>query len=145
MKRRNLDKEVRYTREEFKDKLGEHLSAAFIEFCWISFVSRRNLAKANVIDYAKLRIRSALETRFALTYIHSIKGFRDRRQVYDELVQYMINERCSFLEGIAKNSVVNEFKLSKLNLSMRKSDLKAFWKLIEFELKLAAKSWNCQF
>lgn len=113
-----------YNRNTFKDKVEEHLSGAYLEFY------KATLAKKNGhtewTQHWMSEVRGLLDHNLVAALGHNIKGFKDRKLAFVEVVRDLQQRDASF-RRIAGNAVKKDFKVHDMPIPLDDADTATFW------------------
>jgi hypothetical protein len=117
-----------YAREDFKNKVEEHLSGALLEF-YKARLAQKN-GQFRWVDHWLGEVRRLLELSLVAALIHPIRGFRDRRKAFEEATFEMKAVDAGFRRA-AENTVKRDYKITKLKRRVDDEDQAAFWEMVE--------------
>jgi PAS domain-containing protein len=117
-----------YRREDFKDKVEEHLGGALLEF-YKARLARKNGETKWVVHW-NTEVRNLVERSFVAALLHRIRGFSDRRRALNEVIASMREDDASYRRAAA-NIVKRDFGLTKLKVGLTDADTDGFWALVD--------------
>jgi hypothetical protein len=115
-------RKMAYSRETFKDRVEEKVGGALLEFY------KAECAAANGFTQWVEHWRNEatrLLGELQIVVLHEIRGFRDRRKAFNEVLNYLTKKDASY-RRIAENAVTKDFKVKKLRQRMPPAALEAF-------------------
>lgn len=117
-----------YDRRTYKDKVESPLVGAIIEF-YKARLAKKN-GQSRWVKHWMTEVRQHIETKLVIEILHSIRGFKDRRKAYAEVVSEVRASDQTF-RTFAENTIVKDYKLPKLGVRLGDDDTAAFWALVE--------------
>jgi hypothetical protein len=119
---------IAYPREDFKNKVEEHLSGALLEF-YKARLAQKN-GQIRWVEHWMGEVRRLLELSLVAALLHPIRGFRDRRKALDEAIEEM-RAIDSGYRRTAENVVKRDYGIAKLRRRLEDEDTLAFWEMVE--------------
>jgi hypothetical protein len=119
---------IAYAREDFKNKVEEHLSGALLEF-YKARLAQKN-AQIRWVEHGMGEVRRLLELSLVAALLHPIRGFRDRRKALDEAIEEL-KAIDSGYRRTAENVIKRDYRVTKLRKRLDDEDAVAFWELVE--------------
>jgi hypothetical protein len=113
-----------YSRENFKNKVEEHLTGALLEFCKAR-AARKN-GQTRWVQHWETEVRTLLEHSLSAALLHGIRGFKDRRRAVNEVIASMRANEASFRRA-ATSIVRKDYGLKKLENELTSADIEEFW------------------
>lgn len=103
-------KKMAFPREVFKDRVEEKIGGALLEHY------KAECAEANGqtrwVEHWRTEVQQLLG-QLQVVLLHEIRGFKDRRKAFDQVMEYVRSKDGSY-RRIAEHAVVRNFKLKKL-------------------------------
>jgi hypothetical protein len=115
-----------HTRERFKSRVEEKIAGALYEF-YKAECAVGNGQTRWVEHWRHESERLLGELQIAL--LHAIRGFKDKRKAFNEVVEYITSKDRSF-RRLTENTVRKDFKLKKLKFGVPEESTKRFWALV---------------
>jgi hypothetical protein len=117
-----------YPREDFKNKVEEHLGGALLEF-YKARLARRNGDTKWVIHW-NTEVRSLVERSFVAALLRRIRGFSDRRRALNEVIASFKEDDPSYRRA-ATSIAKRDFGGTKFEVALSDADIDAFWALVD--------------
>jgi hypothetical protein len=130
-----------YAREDFKNKVEEHLSGALLEF-YKARLAQKN-GQIRWVDHWLSEVRRLLELSLVAALLHPIRGFRDRRKALDEAIGEIKAVDAGY-RRTAENVIKRDYAVVKLKRRLDDDDATAFWEMVETATApaLAGSGWE---
>jgi len=127
MKLSALRRALAYSRQDYLNKISGHFSAGALHFFYI-VLSRRLERSGPTVDYWEKELRTHIEGGLVSDLVHEIRGFKDRRKVYDKARA----EAQNGMDRIGRVAVAKMKKVWKLVCEPpTEDDMKAFWEYVD--------------
>lgn len=123
-----------YRREEFKNKVEEHVSGALLEF-YKAALAKKNIGLDPWIDHWLKEVHQLLDRNLVTALKHEIKGFKDRKKALDEVVGRLQAKDLSYRKS-ADLIIKKDFKLVDLSKKLDNKDTEEFWKRVEYAIEV---------
>lgn len=123
-----------YRREDFKNKVEEHLGGALLEF-YKARLARKN-GESKWVDHWNTEVRNLVERSFVAALLHRIRGFSDRRRALAEVIASMKEDDASY-RRVATNIVTRDFALTNVKKPLEDADTTAFWVMVDAAVETA--------
>ncbi len=120
--------EMAYNRETFKDRIEEKLRGAIHEYFKAETADANGLTKW--VNHWRSEAARLLDELERLVLRHKIRGFRDRRRAFQEVVADVREDEDYYREG-ARRIVCRDFKLPKLAREMPDAASQSFFQAVE--------------
>lgn len=121
-------KAMTYQREEYKNKIQSHLTGAIIAFYKVRLAKKNG--QTRWVAHWMTEVKSLIEHQLVYEILHAIRGFRDRRQAYEQAVkEFQAND--SSYRRYAATIVKKDFKLVTLKHALDDTDTAAFWEYVQ--------------
>lgn len=117
-----------YRREDFKNKVEEHLGGALLEF-YKARLAQKN-GETKWVTHWNTEVRNLVERSFVAALLHRIRGFSDRRRALNEVIASMKEDDASYRRA-GTSIVKQDFGLTKLKKPLDDTDTEAFWTMVE--------------
>jgi hypothetical protein len=117
-----------YRREDFKNKVEEHIGGALLEFYKARLASKNGESKW--VTHWNTEVRNLVERSFVAALLHRIRGFSDRRRALNEVFASMREDDASYRRA-ATSIVKRDFGVTKLKKPLDDTDTDAFWAMVE--------------
>jgi|SRR5580700_8565806 hypothetical protein len=117
-----------YAREDFKNKVEEHLSGALLEF-YKARLAQKN-GQIRWVDHWMGEVARLLELSLVAALLHPVRGFRDRRKALDEAIVELKAIDAGY-RRTAENVIKRDYKIAKLRRHLDDEDTTAFWETVE--------------
>jgi len=117
-----------YRREDFKNKVEEHLGGALLEH-YKARLARKNGQTKWVVHW-NTEVRNLVERAFVAALLHRVRGFTDRRRALNEVIASLKEDDASYRRA-ATSIVKRDFGLTKVKAPLADDDTDAFWTLVE--------------
>jgi hypothetical protein len=116
-----------YSRQTFKNRVEEKIGGALLDFY------KAECAEANGQTRWVEHWRSEagrLLGELQVVLLHEIRGFKDRRRAFNEVIQYVRSKDASY-RRIAEAAVKRDFKLKKLKAGVPDDSWETFETAVE--------------
>jgi len=113
-----------YTRRDFVNKVQEYVGRAYIEF-YAQRLATKN-GQTEWVQHWQTEVRNLLERNLVAALIHPIKGFSDRRKVFDASMAELRARDASY-RVVATNTIKRDYGLAKLKVHLDDEDEADFW------------------
>jgi hypothetical protein len=117
-----------YDRNEFRNKLEEHIGGAYLEFYKARLASKNGQTKW--VKHWLTEVRQLLDRNLVAAMLHEIRGFKDRRKVYEQVCTAMKAKDAGYRLA-AENTVLRDYGLRKVRMLLDDQDTTNFWALVE--------------
>jgi hypothetical protein len=117
-----------YRREDFKNKVEEHLGGALLEFYKARLASKNG--ETTWVAHWNTEVRNLVERSFVAALLHRIRGFSDRRRALAEVIASMREDDPSYRRA-ATSIVKRDFGLAKLKKALDDADTEAYWGMVD--------------
>jgi len=116
-----------YNRQTFKDRIEEHIGGAILEF-YKATLAKKN-GETRWVQHWMTEVHTLLDHNLVLVITHEIRGFKDVRKAYNEVVTAIAAKDESY-RGIAERQIKRDFKRSELEVPLDDADTAAFWERV---------------
>jgi hypothetical protein len=113
-----------YDRNTFKDRIEEHISGAWLEFYKARLAIKNG--QTEWVDHWMKEVKSLLDRNLITVIKHEVRGFKNRRKAFDEVVAVMKPKDRSY-QHTAEHVIKRDFKLQKLQEKLDSQDFNEFW------------------
>ncbi len=117
-----------YKREDFKNKVQEHLGGALLEF-YKARLAMKNGETKWVVHWTT-EATNLIERSFVAALLHRVRGFTDKRRALDEAIRELEEDDASYRRA-AEHVVRRDFGIRRLKHPLTDDDTKAFWAMVE--------------
>jgi hypothetical protein len=117
-----------YRREDFKNRVEEHLGGALLEH-YKARLARKNGESKWVVHWTT-EARNLVQRSFVAALLHRIRGFSDRRRALNEVIASLREDDASYRRA-ATSIVKRDFGLTKLKKPLDDDDTAAFWGMVD--------------
>jgi hypothetical protein len=117
-----------YNRDGFKNRLSAHLHGALTEYYKYTLAKKNDLWSWT--DHWHREVNRLLDQEFSNALIKEIKGFKDRLKACNEVVAYTKQIDRHF-RVVARNMVLHDYGLLKLEYPLTDTDTEVFWQRVE--------------
>ena len=101
---------IAYSRQQFKNRVGEKVGGALLEHYKAECAEANGFTKW--IDHWRSEVASLLG-ELQVVLLHEIRGFKNRRKAYLEVVSYLQSKDASY-RRVAERAIAKDFKVGKL-------------------------------
>lgn len=123
-----------YRREDFKNKVEEHLGGALLEF-YKARLAKKN-GETKWVEHWSTEARNLVERAFVAALLHRIRGFTDKRRALNEVIADLRENDASYRRA-ATSIVKRDFGITRLKKPLDDEDTTAFWSMVERAAKPA--------
>ena len=116
-----------YARDDFKNKVEEHLSGALLEF-YKARLAQKN-GQIRWVEHWMGEVRRLLELSLVAALLHPIRGFRDRRKALNEAIDEIKAVDAGY-RRTAENVIKRDYGLAKARRRVDDEDTSAFWEMV---------------
>lgn len=116
-----------YDRQTFKDRIEEHIGGAILEF-YKATLAKKN-GETRWVQHWMTEVHTLLDHNLVLVITHEIRGFKDVRKAYNEVIAAIAAKDGSY-RGIAARQIKRDFKSSELKVLLDDTDTAAFWERV---------------
>src|SRR5262245_32991609 len=95
-----------YDRNAFKNKLEEYIGGAYLEFYKARLASKN--AHTKWVQHWLTEVRQLLDRSLVAAMLHEIRGFKDRRKVFEQ-VRTTMKAKDAGYRAAATNIVLRDF------------------------------------
>lgn len=113
-----------YRRNDFKNKVEEHLGGALLEFYKSQLAEKNGYTKW--VRHWRSEVRQLLTRSLVATLLHEVRGFKDRRKAFDEVVLVLRAEDHGYRRA-STHQVTRDFEVRKLRHPLSDEDTEEFW------------------
>jgi len=117
-------KAMAYKRQAFKDKVEEHLGGALLEFYKAQLAEKNGYKKW--VEHWRTEVKNLLERALVATLFHDIRGFKNRRKAFDEVVA-SIKKKDRGYHTAAEHQITRDFEVRKIRVPLDEEDTRRFW------------------
>jgi hypothetical protein len=100
-----------YSRETFKDRIEEKLAGAMVEYYKVRIA--KEIGKTKWVEHWQREVNRLLYRELYLVVDHAIRGFKDKRKAFSEVIQYVAQYRDKNFRTMAMNEIQRDFKLAR--------------------------------
>jgi hypothetical protein len=130
--------QMAYSRETFKDRVEEKVGGALFEYYKAECASVNGFERW--VEHWRTEVQRLLgELQIAL--LHGIKGFKDRRKAYGEVLRYVQDKDISYRRAAA-TTVAKDFKVKKLRHEIPAAARPAFYQMVQEAAEIILASQN---
>lgn len=120
-------KEMAYDRETFKDRVEEKLRGAILEYYKAETAVACGLTR--LVGHWRSEARRLLSELEKVVLPHPIRGFRDRKKAFQEVVE-SVQQDDDFYRESARRIVARDFSIKKLARVMPDAARDAFYQAV---------------
>lgn len=121
-------KAMAYNRQTFKDKVEEHIGGALLEFYKAQLAEKNGYTEW--VKHWRSEVKTLLERSLVAALLHDIKGFKNRKKAFDEVVTHVQSKDRGYRVA-AENQVTRDFEVKRLKADLDDKDTDAFWVLVD--------------
>jgi hypothetical protein len=99
-----------YSRQHFKNRVGEKVGGALLEYYKAECAEANGFTKW--VDHWRSEMASLLG-ELQVVLLHEIRGFKDRKKAYLEVLSYLQSKDASY-RRVAEKAIAKDFKVRKL-------------------------------
>jgi hypothetical protein len=125
-----------YSRQQFKDRVEEKVGGALLEFY------KAECAQVNGFSRWVEHWRSEVQRLLAelqVVLLHEIRGFKDRRKAYAQVIGYLQAKDSSY-RRVARATVARDFRVKKLAHAVPDGAAEAFYRMVQENAEIALES-----
>ena len=117
-----------YDRNTFKNRVGEKIGSAFLEFYKVTLAKKAG--KVKWVKHCETEVKDLLD--FGLMYVlqHEVKGCRNKRKAIGEVISYIKSKDTNYQKS-AEYVVKKDYGLAELQVHIDEKDTNAFWNKVE--------------
>lgn len=123
-----------YRREQFKNKVEEHVSGALLEH-YKARLAKKN-GQSKWVDHWTTEVHRLVERSMVAALVHPIRGFTDRRRATREAFDEIRANDAAY-RRVATNIVKRDFGLTKVKKPLDDTDTEAFWSIVDAAAEVA--------
>jgi len=116
-----------HNRNNFKNKVGEYIGGALIEFYKAQLATKNGQFK--YVSHWMSEVDSLLKRSLFVLMKHPIRGFKNRRKAVEEMINYLKSKDKSYRRG-AEHIIKKDFGLTNLKSNIDDTDTHAFWEVV---------------
>lgn len=119
---------IAYEREQFKNKVAEHVGGALLEH-YKARLAKKN-GETKWVDHWTSETTTLVDRSMVAALVHPIRGFKDRgRAAHEAFDEIKANDAA--YRRVARNIVKRDFGLTKVKKPLDDGDTDAFWAMVE--------------
>lgn len=123
-----------YRREDFKNKVEEHLGGALLEH-YKARLAHKN-GETKWVQHWTTETRNLVERAFVAALIHRVRGFSDKRKALNEVIAALRDDDPSYRRA-ATGIVKRDFGVTRLKEPLDDADTEAFWSMVDAATEVA--------
>jgi len=132
---KDIPKEIRaiilamsYDRNTFKNRVGEKIGGAFLEFCKARLA--RKIGKMRWVTHWESEVKELLYEGLMYILRHKVKGCKNKRKAVNEVIEYIKSEEVGYKRS-AEYVVKKDYGLVDLRVHLNNKDIQVFWDQVE--------------
>ncbi len=106
----NVLAKMAYSRQQFKDRVEEKVGGALLEFYKAECAAANGYTRW--VEHWRTEVARLLG-ELQIVLLHEIRGFKDRRKAFTEVMNYLEGKDASY-RRIAENAVMRDFQVKRL-------------------------------
>ncbi|MBL8796759.1 MAG: hypothetical protein JNM56_22860 [Planctomycetia bacterium] len=106
----NVLAKMAYSRQQFKDRVEEKVGGSLLEFYKAECATANGYTRW--VEHWRTEVARLL-AELQVVLLHEIRGFKDRRKAFAEVMSYMEGKDATY-RRIAENAVTRDFQVKRL-------------------------------
>lgn len=134
--RLDLSRTASYSRQQFKDRVEEKVGGALLEHYKAECAQANDFTRW--VEHWRNEVQRLLG-ELQVVLLHEIRGFKDRRKAYSEVLDYLQAKDSSY-RRVARGTVARDFRVKKLTHAVPASATENFYRMVQETADIALES-----